>query len=391
MNEDKATRFHRLRRRAELAATLAAGGLLGFLLLAGPARTLADAVGRLAGILDTPVASRALAITAMIVAVGVLYEAATFPWLVYRGFVLERRFGRSCERLADWLRGHLVALALGLVFAVAGGLTIYASMSVWPGSWWLPATAAFGAVSIMMTYGAPTVVMPLFYRFTPRVRDALRERLLTLADRAGTRVIDVHEWHLGAKSRAANAALVGLVGTRRILISDTMLEGFSDEEIEVILAHELAHHVHRDIWAGLAVEVAKTGLGLFVAQSALHWLGPILGLAGPSDLAGLPLMALSVGAVGMATAPAVHAMSRALERRADRFALDLTGNADAFVSAMRRLGAQHLAEEQPSRVVEVLFHTHPPLSQRLAAARAWQALRRDATPAEYSGTCTTGW
>jgi len=204
-----------------------------------------------------------------------------------------------------------------------------------------------------------------------RLRQDLDQR--TLAERAGARVLGAYEWGMGEKTRKANAALAGLGSTRRILVSDTMLTNYSDEEIEVVLAHELAHHVHGDIWKGLLFESALVLAGFFVAARVLASSGERFGLTGVADVAGLPVLLLTTGAVSLLMMPAAYAVSRAQERKADRFALELTGNPSAFVSAMRRLGAQNLAEERPSRIVQWLFYSHPPLVERIAAANAFRA------------------
>ena len=182
-----------------------------------------------------------------------------------------------------------------------------------------------------------------------------------------------YEWGLGEKTKKANAALAGLGSTRRILVSDTMLTEYSEEEIEVVLAHELAHHVHGDVWKGIVFESALVVVGFYLASRALAELVARVGLRGATDVAGLPLLLLAAGAVSLVMLPVAHAMSRAHERRADRFALDLTRNPAAFISAMRRLGAQNLAEEHPSKIAQWLFYSHPPLSERIATAQAFRA------------------
>jgi STE24 endopeptidase len=219
---------------------------------------------------------------------------------------------------------------------------------------------------------APVLLLPLFYTVKPLERDTLRHRLLALADRAGARVLGAYEWGLAAKTRKANAALAGLGRTRRILVSDTMLAQYSEEEIEVVLAHELAHHVHGDIWKGLIFESALIVAGCFAAARMLGALAHWAGLRGPADPAGLPLLVAGAGAVSLVMLPVAHAMSRAHERSADRFALDLTRNPSAFISAMRRLSAQNLAEEHPSKLTQWLFYSHPPIRDRIAAAQAFR-------------------
>jgi len=195
---------------------------------------------------------------------------------------------------------------------------------------------------------------------------------MTLAARARTDVVGVFEWVLSGHTRKANAALTGLGQTRRILLSDTLLAEYSDDEIEVVLAHELSHHVHHDLWRGMAFQALLISVGFLAAHLAFSaWAAP-LGLGGPDDPAGLPLLLLVGGGCSLLATPLSHALSRAHERRADRYALDMTRQPDAFISAMRRLGQQNLAEEFPSTVVRWLFYSHPPIRERVEAARLWR-------------------
>jgi STE24 endopeptidase len=265
------------------------------------------------------------------------------------------------------LKAGLVALVFGLAAAA-----IVWSLIRWdPARWWIAAAVVFTVIMVGLVQLAPVLLLPLFYQFKPLDRVALVERLVALADRAGARVMGVFEWRLSDKTRKANAALAGIGQTRRIIISDTLLAEHSDDEIEVILAHELAHHVHRDIWKGIGLETVLIALGFYLADVALTRFAGSFGLSGKDDIAALPLLLLAAGAVSLALMPLANALSRAHERRADRYALDMTKNAAAFVSAMKRLGAQNLAEEHPSRLVQILFYTHPPMSDRIDAAHAW--------------------
>jgi STE24 endopeptidase len=197
-------------------------------------------------------------------------------------------------------------------------------------------------------------------------------------------VLGAFEWRVGDRTRKAAASLVGLGASRRILLSDTLLADHPDDEIEVIVAHELAHQVHHDVWTSIAVQGGSVLAGCYLAQQVLLVAAPAAGLSGPGDLAALPLVALVAGGASVALRPVAHALSRAQERRADRFAIAVTRNAAALVSALRRIGATNLAEERPSRLVEALFHTHPPLASRMAAAQAVAA--QAAAPAPPSHT-----
>jgi STE24 endopeptidase len=370
LNEDKASRYQRLKRQAGIASLLWGVGLLTTLLASGLTlriRTMAESLAPAPGSALAWAVATALYVTVLCI----LNEAGSLPIAFYSGFLLERRYGLSTERLSTWIVDQLKSLAITLLLAIGATLVLYAVIAWSPERWWLPGGMAFALLIIGLTNVAPVLVLPLFYSVKPLDRESLRTRLLALADRAGARVLGAYEWGMSGKTRKANAALAGLGATRRILVSDTMLAEYSEEEIEVVLAHELAHHVHGDIWKGILFESGLMLAGFFLASRLLSGLSGTVGLRGVADIAGLPLLLLAAGAVSLAMLPVAHAMSRTFERRADRFALDLTRNPGAFISAMKRLGAQNLAEENPSKVVQWLFHSHPPVRERIAAAQSF--------------------
>lgn len=313
----------------------------------------------------------ALAVVLYVVMVAALHEAFTFPIAFYQGFLLERRYGLSTEAAGGWLSDHVKAMALGLALSIGAAEVVYLSIRASETWWWFVSAAVFIAAIAALTRLAPVLLLPLFFRFTPLARESLRDRLVSLSNRAGVRVLGVYEWGLGEKSRRANAALVGTGATRRILLSDTLLAEYSEDEIEVILAHEIAHHVHHDIRNAFIVESALLVLAMYAGAATLALGWQRLALAGIQDIAGLPVLVLASGVVMMLATPILNAVSRRNERRADRFAITLTKQPAAFISAMKRLGTQNLAEEHPSRLVLWLFHSHPPIAQRINAARSF--------------------
>jgi len=369
LNEDKSTRYHRLKRRAAVTSIVTSTVALVVLLSTGLSSSMAVIARRVSQ--SDALSYSAPAVALFVLMVVVVHELVTFPIAFYQGFVLERRYGLSKEALSGWLIDHAKATALGLVLSIGAAEIVYLSMRVSPSWWWLLSATAFIAAIAALTRLAPVVLLPLFYRFTPLARESLRDRLVSLSNRAGVPVLGVYEWGLGEKSRRANAALVGSGATRRILLSDTLLAEYSEDEIEVILAHEIAHHVHHDIRNAFVAESALLLLALGAGAVALASSWHRLGLAGIADLAGLPVLVLAGGALTMLATPMVNAVSRRNERRADRFAIDLTKQPAAFISAMKRLGTQNLAEEHPSKLVLWLFHSHPPIAQRIEAARSF--------------------
>lgn len=367
MNEDKATRYHRLRRRASLSATALSAMFLLVLIVTGRSVSLRETAASAAH------GSLFLTVIIYVVLLALLSEALQLPLAFYQGVTLERRYGLSTQTTAHWWVDRLKANAVGLVFAVIGALIICYLLRWSPAKWWIASALCFVLILVLLAQLMPVLLLPIFYTIRPLQRETLAERLVSLAQRAGARVLGVFEWQLSDRTRKANAVLTGIGRTRRILISDTLLTEHSDDEIEVILAHELAHHVHHDIWKGIAFEAALLALGLYLTDRVLDASIGRFGLAGKTDVAVLPILVLTGGAVSMLLLPLANALSRAHERRADRYALDMTKNAAAFNSAMKRLGAQNLAEERPSRLVQWLFYSHPPLSARLDAARAWES------------------
>jgi STE24 endopeptidase len=372
VNEDKATRYHRLKRRANLLSVAWSGTLLAALLWSGGHVAIRTACEAAAAGLST-YGTETLAAGFYASSLVLLNEAGALPLAAFGGLVLERRYGLSNEQVAGWLLDQAKAVLLTIAVGAIVAALVYWCIRRSPGAWWLPASAAFAALMVGLAHLAPIVLLPLFYDVKTLDRAPLRERLLALARRAGARALGVYEWGLSARTRKANAALTGIGSSKRILVSDTMLTSYSDEEIEVVLAHELAHLMHGDAWRALLLESAVAAAGFFAAAQVLAAAQVPLGLSGPHDLAGLPLIALVFGGVLLVTLPLTRAFSRASERRADRAALELTRNPAAFVSAIGRLAAQNLAEERPSRLVRCLLLSHPPTDERIAAARAFAA------------------
>jgi Zn-dependent protease with chaperone function len=364
VNEDKAARYQRLKRRADVLSLAWAAAMLAGLVVFGGHVALRDAAEAI--LPGAPV-------LAFVVLLSLLNEAGSLPIAFYTGFLVERRYGLSNERLRGWAADQAKSFGIGILLGAPAAALVYWTIRTWPDRWWLPAGLMFAAIIVALANLAPVLLLPVFYSVKPLAREGLRARLMALAERAGARVLGAYEWGLGDKTRKANAALTGIGSTRRILVSDTMLDAYSEEEIEVVLAHELAHHVHGDIWKGIAFESALVIGGFYLASVVLARFAPAAGLRGVADVAGLPLLMLAAGGLSLVMVPLALAMSRSFERSADRFALELTRNPSAFVSAMRRLAAQNLAEDDPPRIVQWLFYSHPPIRERIAAAQARRA------------------
>jgi STE24 endopeptidase len=362
-----ATRYHRLQLLLALVGLGLSLAYLLALIVTDGGQVLARAA---AGI--TPARWGQVALVAL--ALGVGQGVLGLPLKLIRGYWLPRRFGLLHQPLTGWLGDQLKAALIGGALGLAAVEVVYALLALTP-HWWLVAAAVFFAAQIAMTAVLPIWIVPLFYRLTPLADVGLRDRLLTLARRAGVTAIGVFVADQSRKSRTANAAVVGLGRTRRIILFDTLLAEFSPEEIESVLAHELGHHAHGDMRRGLLVNGALTLVTAWLAALALDGGVGILGLAGPADPAGIPWLALVALVLGLVQMPLANGFSRWIERQADDFALATTGNAPAFVGAMERLAGLNLAERRPSRLKEIVLYSHPALDRRIARAAAAAANR----------------
>jgi STE24 endopeptidase len=362
---DDAARYHRLQLWLGLAGFALAVAYLLAALASGFAARLTLSVSVLTDAWCVQVAVVATAL-------GAGWTVLALPLRVTRGFWLPRRFGLLHQSFGGWLADGLRAAMLGAVLGLGGVLVVYWLLRVTPW-WWLLAAAVFFVVGVALAALFPILIVPLFYRLTPLADPALEARLLALAGRAGVPALGVWIVDQSRKSRTANAALVGLGRTRRIILFDTLATGFHAEEVEAVLAHELGHHAHGDLRRGLLAQGALTLLTFWLADALLRAGVPLWNLEGPADPAGLPWLALVLLGLGALFLPLTNGFSRRIERQADDFALALTRDPAAFVGAMERLGALNLAERRPHPLKEWLLYSHPALDRRIARARGGAA------------------
>jgi STE24 endopeptidase len=222
----------------------------------------------------------------------------------------------------------------------------------------------------------PVLILPLFFKFKPLPDNDLSRRLNELCRRSGAKVVGIFEWKLSDKTSRANAGLVGWGPTRRVVLSDSLLTGFTASEVEVILAHEIGHHRLGHIWMLLAIQTALSFAVFGAVDLLFRLVGPYLSLFSVENVAGMPLLLLFLLITGLATSPLLKYHSRVLERQADRFALALTGLTGSFISAIEKLVVLNLGEMEPHPLIEALFHSHPAPASRIKAAKVFRRNER---------------
>ncbi|MCI0680552.1 MAG: M48 family metallopeptidase [Gemmataceae bacterium] len=356
-------RYQRLKLLAGIANTIASlVWLMVFAVILGP--ILGEWVK--AGFAD----SRWLQLWLTAAALAVTLELASLPLDFWSGFVVEHEYQLSNQTLGGWIRQRvkmwLVGGALGWLL-VSGLYAVIWAAGDW---WWLWATAGWLLATVVLGQLLPVVILPIFYKVTPLDDASLAERLRSLAAGTGLTVQGVYRLHLSAETKKANAALAGLGRTRRVLLGDTLLDQFTPEEIDVVFAHELGHHVHRHLPKMIAVRVALALAGFWLVDVVLRWSAPALGYTDLHDPAALPLLLLVLSVFSLVLAPAHNALSRLFERQCDRYALARTCNPAAYRGAFTKLARLNKSDPDPHPAVVWLFYDHPAIRERLRLADA---------------------
>jgi len=335
--------------------------LLVALLVSGASVAIREAAERAAG---NPWA----VVVLYLLPLGALFVGVSMAFGAVRTFVVDRRFGLSKQTVGTWLADELKSAALGGLLALFVVEIVYALLRLSPESWWIGVSVTVSALSLVLAHLAPVLIFPLFYRFT-RIGDSeITQRLARLASQAGKRIEGVYEFNFSRKTRAANAALVGFGRTRRIVLADNLLDNFTLDEIEAVLAHEFAHHRHHHLPKIIAIQTAM----YFVLFYALHWVLGFVddrwGFRGAADVANLPLLALAATALILALLPLTNGLLRRFERQADDYALKAATHPAAFISALQRLAQINLADRSPHPLIEWVFYSHPSIGKRIACA-----------------------
>jgi STE24 endopeptidase len=297
--------------------------------------------------------------------------AVSFPLSFYSGHVLEHRFSLSTQTFAAWLwryaKRNLLGIALGMALMLGLFWLIWTTGPIW----WLVAAGAFFLVSVLLGQLAPVLILPLFYKIEKLDAPELTGRIASLAAGTGLSIEGVYRLDLSQETVKANAMLTGLGRTRRVLLGDTLLKGFSPEEIEVIFAHEIGHHVFHHIRKMIAAGIFYSAAGFFICDRILAvWAA---GEHTPLDYSQLrvytlPLIMFILTLFAMLLEPVQNIISRHYERQSDRYAIERTGNKEAYVSAFRKLAKLNKDDPNPHPLEVFLFHSHPPIAERLALA-----------------------
>lgn len=301
--------------------------------------------------------------------IGVAESIINFPLNFYSGYILEHKYDLSNQTISKYFLEKLKGMLLGLVIGIPIMFAFYYILRTFGDNWWLVLGIFMFVVSIIIGRLAPTLIMPLFYKFKPIENEGIKNRILELCKKTGVKIQGIFTFDMSKNTKKANAAFTGMGKSRRIILGDTLMNNFSESEIETVFAHEVGHYTKRHILKLMTVSTIMTFLGLFITAKLYEASLGYFGFASVSDISALPLLFLYLSLYGLITTPITNIQSRKYEWEADTFALQTTKDKGAFISAMEKLADQNLADKTPNKIIEYLFHSHPSLEKRIQFAR----------------------
>lgn len=289
------------------------------------------------------------------------------PLNFYTGFYLEHKYNLSNQTFLKWVWEDVKGLLVGLIIGIPILLFFYYSLLTFNQLWWLPFAIGLFIISVILARIVPVFIMPLFYKITPIDNEELKNRIETLAKDAGIKVQNVFKFDMSKNTKKANAAFTGIGKSKRILLGDTLLESYTDDEIETVIAHELGHYKKKHIIKNIIIGTVSSFLTLFLI--ALFY-KISLGLFGFNDIhqiAALPILSLWAMIIGLVQTPLTNILSRKYEYEADQYAIESTKKVGAFINTLEKLTDQNLGDKNPHPFVEWFFYSHPSISKRISS------------------------
>lgn len=361
MDNTKVKRYTRIKYTVAIVDMALMLVMLALFQLSGAAAWLRD-------LLSSGVSAQGALIFLYLLVIFFFYSFLEFPLTVYRSYIVEHQFGLSKEKFGSWFLDLLKAEALSFILFAVLIEVFYIFLRNFAVGWWWMSAAFWIFVSVVIARIFPVVVIPLFFKYKPIGDEGLKKRILDLSSKMGVKVLDLYEIDFSKKSTKANAGLVGLGKSKRVIFTDTLLGEYSPDEIEVVMAHEFAHYKLRHLMKLVALSASLTVLIFYL----FSLIGPaIFGRSNLliSDIAGIGIWLFLFMVFQIALTPLVNAISRKMEKNADLMALEYTKNSAAFVSMMEKLTEQNMSESRPGLLAKIFFYDHPPAEERIALAK----------------------
>ncbi|MFC2102940.1 M48 family metallopeptidase [Bacteroidota bacterium] len=300
---------------------------------------------------------------------GLIGSILFFPVNYYTGFHLEHKYNLSNQTFGKWIWENFKSTLVSIVIGVPVLMLFYFTLNQFGSLWWLPFAIILFFVSVVLSQIFPVLILPIFYKLTPLDNEELKTRIETLSRRAAIKVENLYKFDMSKNTKKANAAFTGLGKTKRIILGDTLIDNYSNEEIETVIAHELGHFKKKHIIKNIIIGTVTSFLTLYLIsvlyESSLSWFG----FTFITQIAALPLLGLWSMLIGLVQSPFGNVLSRKFEYEADEYAVNETKNPAAFINTLEKLTDQNLGDKDPHPFVEWFFYSHPSIKNRIAAIK----------------------
>ena len=299
--------------------------------------------------------------------IGFALSVLFFPVSYYTEFYLEHKYNLSNQTFLKWLWEDLKGLLVSLPVIIPVLLIFFYTLNKFESLWWLPFAIVLFIISVVLARIVPVLILPLFYKITLIEESELKEKIQAHAKEAGIVVENVYKFNMSKNTKKANAAFTGIGKSKRILLGDTLLENYTDDEIETVVCHELGHFKRKHIIKNIIIGTMSSFLTLFLIavfyQASISWFG----FDSVKEIAALPLLTLWAMIIGLIFTPVANLISRKFEYEADEYAIQSTGKKDAYISTLNKLTDQNLGDREPHPFVEWFFYSHPSIKNRVSA------------------------
>lgn len=302
-----------------------------------------------------------------VLTLGFISSILFFPVNYFVEFYLEHKYQLSNQTFWKWILENIKEALVGLVIGIPILLIFYYVLNVFGGNWWLPFSIILFLISVFLARILPLIILPLFYKVTPVEDEELKNRILELSKDAGLRVENVFKFNMSKNTKKANAAFTGLGKSKRILLGDTLLENYSYDEIETVIAHELGHYKKKHIIKNIIISTVTSFVTFYLISILYSVSLPFFNLDSITRIAALPLLALWGTLISLIITPISNLISRKFEYEADRYAIDTTNKKEAFINTLEKLTDQNLADREPHPLIEWFFYSHPAIKNRIDA------------------------
>lgn len=309
---------------------------------------------------------------AFILIIGAVFTATGLLIDYYNHYIIEHDFNLSNQTFVKWVLENIKSILLNTILFIPLSLLFYYLLRKTGANWWIYFGSAVFIFSVILAQLAPILILPLFYKFTKIDNDDIYNKINELCTKYNTQFSEIYEFNMSKNTKKANAAFTGLAKTKRIILSDTLIQEFTPDEIQIIFAHELGHNKKRHIIKNLILSAFIIFFSFFICNKLFIYTTEFMNIDYLLELRAIPLLVLYITVFGFLIMPFTNMISRYFEREADSFALESTQNPDAFISSMEKLSKMNLSDKEPNPIFEFIFHSHPSIKKRIIQAEKFK-------------------